>query len=142
LLDRLFASAKPLTKDDEDIFGTFAISPQRPAKELDASYGPGLLTTQELSLTVAELIQNRLGGKAEYADRLRLGSLILIVRDLDQQQAISSLGISLAPVDPATALPVFTSFKAINQRIRSHNAKKKQREAPAVPGNTTPSATR
>lgn len=142
LLDRLFASAKPLTKDDEDIFGTFAISPQRPAKELDASYGPGLLTTREQSLTVAELIQNRFGGKADYADRVRLGSLILIVRDLDENHAISSVGISLEPVEPATALPVFISFKEINQRIRSHIAKKKQREAPAVPGNTIPSATR
>ncbi|MDQ1186904.1 potassium/proton antiporter [Agrobacterium larrymoorei] len=126
LLDRLFASAKPVTTDDEDIFGTFAISPQRPAKELDASYGPGLITAQEQSLTVGELIEFRLGGKAEYADRIRLGSLILIVRDLDENHAISSIGISLEPVEPATTLPIFISLKDIIHRAREHRREKRR----------------
>ncbi|WP_421359163.1 potassium/proton antiporter [Agrobacterium rosae] len=141
LLDRLFASAKPVTKDDEDIFGTFAISPQRPAKELDASYGPGLLSAQELTLTIAELIESRLGGKPEYADRVRLGSLILIVRDLDENDAVSSVGISLEPVEPATALPVFINLKEIVQRTRSHFAQKRTARSANVSGNDIPAAT-
>jgi cell volume regulation protein A len=140
LLDRLFASAKPVTKDDEDLFGTFAISPQRPARELDASYGPGLLTMQEQSLTVAELIASRLGGKAEYADRVRLGSLILIVRDLDENHAISSVGISLEPVEPAITLPVFISLKEIVHRTRSHFAEKRRTHRAAATGNPIPVA--
>ena len=44
LLDRLFASRAELGPDDEEFFGMFAISPNRPAPELDAAYGPGLLT--------------------------------------------------------------------------------------------------
>ena len=139
LLDRLFASAKPVTKDDEDIFGTFAISPHGPAKELDASYGPGLLTQQEMTLTVSELIQSRLGGKAEYADRVRLGSLILIVRDLDEHHAISSVGISLEPVEPAMALPVFISLKDIVDRTRRHLADRRRAKAAAAAGNAIPS---
>lgn len=126
LLDRLFASAKPVTKDDEDLFGTFSIAPQRPAKELDASYGPGLITAQEQSLTVGELIEARLGGKAEYADRIRLGSLILIVRDLDETHAVSSIGISLEPVAPATTLPIFISLKDIVHRAREHRREKRK----------------
>jgi cell volume regulation protein A len=141
LLDRLFASAKPVTKDDEDIFGTFAISPQRPAKELDASYGPGLLSAQELTLTIAELIESRLGGKPEYADRVRLGSLILIVRDLDENDAVSSVGISLEPVEPATALPVFINLKEIVQRTRTHFAQKRTARSANVSGNDIPAAT-
>ena len=126
LLDRLFASAKPVTADDEDIFGTFAISPQRPATELDASYGPGLITPQQQALTVGELIETRLGGKAEYADRIRLGSLILIVRDLDENHAISSIGISLEPVEPATTLPIFISLKDIIHRAREHRKERRR----------------
>lgn len=118
LLDRLFASRLPVEEDDADFFGAFAISPSRPAKELDAAYGPGLLTAAEQGMTVSELILNRLSGHAEYADRVRLGSIILIVRDLDEQNHISGVGISLEPVEPATGLPIFINMREIAHRIR------------------------
>lgn len=118
LLDRLFASRLPVEEDDADFFGAFAISPSRPAKELDAAYGPGLLTAAEQGMTVSELILHRLNGHAEYADRVRLGSIILIVRDLDEQNHISSVGISLEPVEPATGLPIFINMREIAHRIR------------------------
>ncbi|MEB2845747.1 potassium/proton antiporter [Endobacterium cereale] len=118
LLDRLFASHLPVEEDDADFFGAFAISPARPAKELDAAYGPGLLTAAEQGMTVSELILHRLSGHAEYADRVRLGSIILIVRDLDEQNHISSVGISLEPVEPATGLPIFINMREIAHRIR------------------------
>ncbi|MGI2031202.1 potassium/proton antiporter [Rhizobium panacihumi] len=118
LLDRLFASRLPAEEDDADFFGAFAISPARPAKELDAAYGPGLLTAAEQGMTVSELILHRLSGHAEYADRVRLGSIILIVRDLDEQNHISGVGISLEPVEPATGLPIFINMREIAHRIR------------------------
>ncbi len=118
LLDRLFASRAPVEQDDEEFFGAFAISPSRPAKELDAAYGPGLLSPAEQSMTIAELVAYRLGGVAEYADRVRFGSVVLIVRDLDEQQAIRSIGISLEPVEPATTLPIFINMREIAHRIR------------------------
>lgn len=118
LLDRLFASRLPVEEDDADFFGAFAISPSRPAKELDAAYGPGLITAAEQGMTVSELILNRLSGHAEYADRVRLGSIILIVRDLDEQNHISGVGISLEPVEPATGLPIFINMREIAHRIR------------------------
>jgi cell volume regulation protein A len=118
LLDRLFATRLPVEEDDADFFGAFAISPSRPAKELDAAYGPGLLTAAEQGMTVSELILHRLNGHAEYADRVRLGSIILIVRDLDEQNHISGVGISLEPVEPATGLPIFINMREIAHRIR------------------------
>ncbi|MDP9838797.1 cell volume regulation protein A [Neorhizobium huautlense] len=118
LLDRLFAGRLPVEEDDADFFGAFAISPSRPAKELDAAYGPGLLTAAEQGMTVSELILSRLSGHAEYADRVRLGSIILIVRDLDEQNHISGVGISLEPVEPATGLPIFINMREIAHRIR------------------------
>lgn len=122
LLDRLFASRVPVAPDDADFFGTFTISPSRPARDLDTSYGPDLLATSEQSMTILELIESRLGGKAEYADRIRLGSIVLIVRNLDENNVVSSIGLSLEPVEPATHLPVFINLREIIHRVRTHFA--------------------
>jgi cell volume regulation protein A len=118
LLDRLFASRAPVDEDDAEFFGAFALSPARPAADLDAAYGPGLLNESEKGLTIAELMKQRLGGKADYADRVRLGSIILIVRDIDDQDHITSIGMSLEAVEPAIALPIFINFREIIQRVR------------------------
>lgn len=118
LLDRLFASRAPVDEDDADFFGAFAVSPSRPARELDAAYGPGIISTAEQAMTVGDLMTYRLGGKADYADRVRLGSIVLIVRDLDEHEHISSVGISLEPVEPATRLPIFINMREIAHRIR------------------------
>lgn len=122
LLDRLFASRIPVAPDDADFFGTFSISPTGLARDLDTSYGPDLLATSEQSMTIVELIESRLGGKAEYADRIRLGSIVLIVRNLDENNAISSVGLSLEPVEPATHLPVFINLREIIHRAQTHFA--------------------
>lgn len=105
LLDRLFASPAPVAKDDTEFFGAFSIDPHRPVAELDAAYGPGLVPQNERHLTIAELLANRFGGSAEYADRLRLGPLEMIVRDVDDQGAITAIGVSLEPEPLARPVP-------------------------------------
>jgi cell volume regulation protein A len=119
LLDRLFASRAELGPDDEEFFGMFAISPHRPATELDAAYGPGLLAEPEKSQTIGELMLGRLGGKVDYADRVRLGSIILIVRDIDEHNHIASVGISMEAVEPPHTLPLFLNLHEISERIRN-----------------------
>jgi cell volume regulation protein A len=118
LLDRLFAARAPVEDNDEEFFGAFAISPTRPARELDAAYGPGLLSSVEQNMTVGDLMNTRLGGKAEYADRIRFGSIILIVREVDELDHIRSIGVSLEPVEPATNLPIFINMREIAHRVR------------------------
>ncbi|OCJ10878.1 K+/H+ antiporter [Rhizobium sp. AC44/96] len=132
LLDKLFASRAPVDEDDADFFGAFALSPARPASDLDAAYGPGLLNENEKGLTIAEMMRQRLGGKADYADRVRLGSIILIVRDLDDQDHISSLGMSLEAVEPATTLPIFINMRDIMDRVRDRLKGRKNKEAAAA----------
>ncbi|MBW9117894.1 potassium/proton antiporter [Rhizobium cauense] len=132
LLDKLFASRAPVEEDDADFFGAFALSPARPAADLDAAYGPGLLNESEKGLTIAELMKHRLGGKADYADRVRLGSIILIVRDLDDQDHITSVGMSLEALEPATALPIFLNLHDIIDRIRDRLKGRRKREAAAA----------
>ncbi|MGO7689398.1 potassium/proton antiporter [Rhizobium ruizarguesonis] len=128
LLDRLFASRAPVDDDDAEFFGAFALSPARPAADLDAAYGPGLLNESEKGLTIAELIRQRLGGKADYADRVRLGSIILIVRDLDEHDHVTSVGMSLEAVEPAITLPIFINLKDIIQRVRDRLNGRRSRE--------------
>lgn len=118
LLDRLFASRAELSADDEDFFGTFAISPNRPATELDAAYGPGLLMENEKAMTIGELIISRLGGRVDYADRIRFGSIILIVRDIDENNHIAAVGMSMEAVAPPKTLPIFLNLHEISDRIR------------------------
>jgi potassium/hydrogen antiporter len=130
LLDRLFAARAPVEETDEDFFGAFAISPSRPARELDAAYGPGLLAQTEQSLTVGELMKVRLGGKAEYADRMRFGSIILIVREVDEFDHIRRVGVSLEPVEPTTSLPIFINMRDIAHRVRDLLRKWRGKQVP------------
>ncbi|MDO6967085.1 potassium/proton antiporter [Rhizobium alvei] len=119
LLDRLFASRVELAQDDEEFFGTFAIGTSRPAQEFDAAYGPGLLTAQEMEMTMGELVMARLGGQAEFADRIRIGPIVLIVRDLDENHRVSAIGISMAEIEPPKTPPLFLNLREILQRFRA-----------------------
>jgi cell volume regulation protein A len=117
LLDRLFASRTEVSPDDADFFGEFAVDPARSAAELEANYSPGL-TDAEKKLTIGQLMQQRLGGHAEYADRMTLGTIELIVRDVDEDGRIASVGLSLEPAPAAASIPAFLSPAELIDRIR------------------------
>jgi len=109
LLDRLFASRSDLDPEDADFFGAFAVDPNHSANELEANYEIGLSET-ERKLTIGQLMRQRLGGHAEYADRVSLGVIELIVRDVDESGKIASVGLSLEPAPTAAAnIPAFLS---------------------------------
>ncbi|TIL77232.1 MAG: potassium/proton antiporter, partial [Mesorhizobium sp.] len=76
--------------EDADFFGAFAVDPARSAAELEAAYAPGL-TEEERKLTVGDLVTARLGGHAECADRVLIGPIELIVRDVDDKGRITGL---------------------------------------------------
>ncbi|RUU94955.1 potassium/proton antiporter, partial [Mesorhizobium sp. M1A.F.Ca.IN.020.03.2.1] len=116
LLDKLFASRAVVDPEDADFFGAFAVDPARSAAELEAAYGPGLTETEQ-KLTVAALVTERLGGQAEYADRVMIGPIELIVRDVDEKGRITGLGLSFEPTAPVARVPVFLSAGEIADRI-------------------------
>lgn len=133
LLDRLFASAAPVAEDDGEFFGTFAISPATLVQNLDEAYGPLSVSDAERSKTVAELIIQRLGGRGEYADRVRLGTIVLIVRDIDELGHIASVGVSMEPVAPATTLPIFLNIRELAHALRDYLRRKRAARATASP---------
>jgi cell volume regulation protein A len=142
LLDRLFASRAVVDPEDADFFGAFALDPARPAEELEAAYGPGL-DEEEKKLSVGALAIQRLGGKAEYADRVSIGPIELIVRDVDEKGRITALGLSFEPTAPVARVPVFLSAGEIKDRIAAfirNWRKQPPKEAEAVDADGTGSA--
>ncbi|MGP2493927.1 potassium/proton antiporter [Mesorhizobium sp. PUT5] len=128
LLDKLFASRALVDPEDADFFGAFAVDPARPAEELEAAYAPGL-TEAERKLSIGALAIERLGGHAEYADRVPLGPIELIVRDVDDKGRITGLGLSFEPAPPTARVPVFLSAGEIRDRIAAFL---RRRRAPAA----------
>jgi cell volume regulation protein A len=117
LLDRLFASRAEVDPDDADFFGEFPVDPERPAAELEANYAPGL-TEAERKLSIGALVRTRLGGRAEYADRVTLGPIELIVRDVEDDGMPLALGLSLEPTAaPKPSIPFFLSAREMADRL-------------------------
>jgi len=135
LLDKLFASRAVVEPEDADFFGAFAVDPARPAEELEMAYAPGLTET-ERKLTVGALVVERLGGHAEYADRVSLGTIELIVRDVDDKGHVTGLGLSFEPTAPVARVPVFLSAGEIADRIAAF-ARKLRKSKVAGPSNET-----
>jgi cell volume regulation protein A len=131
LLDRLFASRTEVSPDDADFFGAFAVDPARSAAELEANYSPGL-SDAEKKLTIGQLMQQRLGGRAEYADRMTLGSIELIVRDVGDDGRITSVGLSLEPTPAVASIPAFLSPLELIGRIRAFLKRDSKRGAEAA----------
>lgn len=126
LLDRLFASRTEVDPEDADFFGSFAVDPARPASDIEAAYTPGL-SERETKLTIAELMRERVGGRAGYGDRVALGSIELIVRDVDEAGNVTGVGLSLEPLPGPARVPVFLSAGEIVDRLRGMRARRGRR---------------
>ncbi len=136
LLDRLFATKVSLAADDEEFFGAFTVEPDHLAREISAAYGAEL-REGEADLTIAQLMLARLGGHAEYADRVLLGPIELIVRDTDAKGEIDSVGLSLEPQELAPSMPLLLTAGEIKDRIAAFL---RRRGAKASSGESSPPA--
>jgi potassium/hydrogen antiporter len=117
LLDRLFASKAIVDADDADFFGAFTIDPMRPATELAAAYDVKI-SDAEGKLSIGQFMVERLGGRVEYADRLPLGDIELIVRDLDEQGHVIEVGVSVEPQIEQPHIPVFLSASMMLAHVK------------------------
>jgi len=62
-------------------------------------------------------LTERLGGHAEYADRVLIGPIELIVRDVDDKGRITGVGLSFEPTAPVARVPVFLSAGEMGDRL-------------------------
>jgi potassium/hydrogen antiporter len=102
LLDRLFASPVEVSEEDRDFFGSFAIAPDQPVGELAQAYGLKLGRIDP-SLPIGRFMVERLGGTAEAGDRVTLDKVELVVRAVDEDGAVSAVGLVLEPHVPPPA---------------------------------------
>lgn len=115
-LDRLFADTQPLEKDHQsEIFGAEVFLPDRPVTDLAELDANITIPEDDRQLTLAEFIKKRLGGQPTIAERLSVGSLWLIVRDIGENNDVTSVGIWKEP-ERETGLPLFMSFRQLMRR--------------------------
>lgn len=137
LLDKLFASRTEVDPEDADFFGAFAVDPARPATDLEAAYGPTLYES-ERKLTIGALMSSRLSGHPEYADRVQLAPIELIVRDVDENGKITAIGVSFEPSAAKPTVPMFLSPGEFGDRVRGWLGRRKRPAetavAPQAPG--------
>ncbi len=71
-----------------NFYGEFVLRPEALVRDLAASYGVDV-PANELDLTLAELMLNRLGKHPVVGDRIRLGGLRLTIRQMDGDTLVS-----------------------------------------------------
>lgn len=102
-LARLFGGAGLDLGRNARFFGEFTVDPDGLAGDLAAAYGFGL-AAGEAELSLRELLRSRLGRPPVVGDRVAVGGFILVVREMDNHGAISSVGLKCplpAPPGPA-----------------------------------------
>ncbi len=72
----------------------------------------------------------RLGGHAEYGDRVAIGPVELIVRDMNERGVIATVGVSFDP-EPAPRIPLFQSRREIMANLRAWYRARRARIAAA-----------
>jgi potassium/hydrogen antiporter len=127
LLDRLFASKAGLSPDDEEFFGEFSVEPSHTLAEVADVYGVTVDAT-ERDITLGAWMKRRLGGEAMEADRVALGDIDLIVREVDDDGLIATIGLSLAPEHgDGPRLPLFANARDLAARIAAWQARRKDK---------------
>jgi cell volume regulation protein A len=70
-------------------------------------------------MTIADFMTTRLGGRAEYADRVAVSPVELIVRDVADNGRISAVGVSLEPEASKPKIPLFYNLREIVANVRT-----------------------
>ena len=94
LLDRLVASPRAPDRDDREFFGDFTVDPGTPLSELAEFYGADVHAHAREG-TVREFFEREFGASIEVGDRIGLGTIELIVRELDDRRRVFDVGMSI-----------------------------------------------
>lgn len=123
LLDRLFADRVEISETDSEFFGHFSFPGTTRIGELANQYDINL-DRHPADITIGELLKRRYGSDVQRGDRLTLGPVELIVRDMTDDDEVASVGISLAPEESAPSLPLLGKIRSRLARWRSRTTGK------------------
>jgi cell volume regulation protein A len=101
LLDTLFSGARASDQDERDLFGDLALHAEATVGQIAGIYGLPV-SAANAGLRLRDLFDQEFAGACELGDRLRLGEVELIVRDMDDG-AVTSVGLALEPAPPRQA---------------------------------------
>ncbi|WP_245514716.1 potassium/proton antiporter [Jiella endophytica] len=126
LLDRLFARPAVLSPDDTEFFGEFSVDPSAKAAALAEAYGIRLHPGEE-TLSISQMMVARLGGEADYGDRVPAAPVELIVRQTGLDGSVVAAGLSLAPESGrGGAIPLFFSRRDLVGALRRFLGRRSQ----------------
>lgn len=122
LLDKLFAGQVELSAEDREFFGDFAVPATTTLTRLSEEYG--LPSAAEIGgRTVAEHFAETFGD-VEVGDRLRLGTVELVVTEQEGGQA-TQVGLILDPPAPKAPIPFLPSGQELWAWIKGRLARRR-----------------
>ena len=118
LIDKLFAGSRALDQDDREFYGDLVLSPDATVEQIAEMYGLPL-SLANANLTLRDLLRHEFGSACELGDRVRMGGVELIVRDMEDGR-ILSVGLALEPT-PVTKprVPLFLRPRQLWERVMS-----------------------
>ncbi|WP_448187675.1 potassium/proton antiporter [Azospirillum sp. sgz301742] len=119
LLDKLMGGTRPLDQSDREFYGDLVLSPDATVEQIAEMYGLPL-ALQNATRSLRALFHHEYPKGFELGDRLRMGGIELIVRDLDDEGEIASVGLDLDPVPTnKTRLPLLLRPGQIRERMET-----------------------
>ena len=133
LLDKLFEPSPEISEHDRDFFGDLVLLPDTKLGTLAEAYGLPV-AVERADLTLADLFRKEFT-HPEVGDRLRVGSVELVARDIGENQEVISVGLALEPTGLARPrLPLFQrpsdilgAVRRLSQRLRFRRWTRKQK---------------
>lgn len=96
LLDGTIGKAIGPAMMEEAHLGEFVLSPQAAAGEVGRAYG-FTLEPARAELSLAALLRRELGAGMAVGERLALGPVELVVREVDEHGIVRAVGLALEP---------------------------------------------
>jgi cell volume regulation protein A len=95
LLDKLFEPGPEISEDDREFFGDLVLRPETKLSTLAETYGLPF-AVERADMTLAELFRKEFN-HPELGDRLRIGGVELVVREMNDDLKVTSVGLALEP---------------------------------------------
>ncbi|EWY38758.1 potassium transporter CPA [Skermanella stibiiresistens SB22] len=123
LLDRLFGETRELVEDDRQFFGDLTLKADITVGALAELYGLPL-SVRNARLTLADLFRQEFRDAVEVGDRLRMGAVELIARDMEDGELLT-VGLALEPATPAAGfrIPVIPRPSDLIQAIKASRSR-------------------
>lgn len=124
LLDKLFSAPAPPADDDREFFGDFVLKPDATLGMVADMYG-ATVPAEQRDATLAAVFARRYRANFAIGDRISLGELEFIIRDVDEDEdKITSVGLAVEPtqISRSRVDQMISRGRAMAARLRAKRA--------------------